>query len=79
VSTGDGSHEKMEDQVNTWSSISTRKQTLRSGTATATKKCDPGGESDYGAIRLLYDNRESMNDATHTVRKIRKYAQEYRS
>ena len=37
MSTGDGSHEKMEDQVNTWSSISTQKKTVRSGTSTATK------------------------------------------
>ena len=37
MSTGDGSHEKMEDQVNTWSSTSTQKQTLRSGTSTPTK------------------------------------------
>ena len=67
MSTGDGSHEKRENQEFTWFSLSTRKQTLRSGTATATKKCDPGRESDYGAIRLLYGNRESMNDASHTV------------
>jgi hypothetical protein len=37
VSTGDGSHEKIEDQVFTWSSISTRKKTLRSGISTTTK------------------------------------------
>ncbi len=37
MSTGDGSHEKMEDQVFTWSSISTRKKTLRSGISTTTK------------------------------------------
>src|SRR6266568_4389542 len=37
VSTGDGSHEKMEDQVFTWSSISTRKKTVKSGTQTTTK------------------------------------------
>ena len=31
------------------------------------EKCDPGGESDDGAIRLLYGNRESMNDASRAV------------
>jgi hypothetical protein len=48
VSTGDGSHEKMEDQVFTWSSISTRKRTLRSGTATTTKSAILAGSPIMG-------------------------------
>ena len=31
------------------------------------EKCDPGGESDYRATRLFYDNRESMDHASHTL------------
>jgi hypothetical protein len=37
VSTGDGSHEKRENQEFTWFSLSTRKKTLRSGISTTTK------------------------------------------
>ena len=66
MSTGDGSHKKFEDQVNTWSSISTLKQTLRSGTSTTTKSAILAG-TDHGATRLLYDNRDSMDHASHTL------------
>src|SRR6266699_306553 len=45
VSTGDVSHEKMEDQMNTWSSISTRKKMVRSGTQTTTKSAILAGSS----------------------------------
>ena len=67
MSTGDGSHEKRENQVFTWFSLSTRKQTSQEWNINHNEKCDPGGESDYGTIRLLYGNRESMNDVSHTV------------
>jgi hypothetical protein len=53
VSTGEGSHEKMEDQVFTLVLHFDKKEDSQEWNSNHNEECDPGGESDYGAIRLL--------------------------
>jgi hypothetical protein len=48
VSTGDGSHEKRENRVFTWFSLSARKQTFRSGISTTTKSAILAGSPIMG-------------------------------